>query len=302
MTLFRVEECRGEQPFASHASSRRPKSLQRQIAEALRTATQASVLFPWKLRLYSLFQPKIEYFQLLGFHGPELGELLSKNGILLGCSLNKTLVPSVKCVRQIVNNKKDLIKVLQRYAEWIIPRQQRVLDNAAFFKSCGIVGSQLSFLIKKNARLFAMRESLVRNYVSRAVNLGFSVNSRMLVHGLRTISSMSIVKFNRKLEIIQSCGFSRDEAMQMFRRTPGLLGRSETRLKFKIEVFLDKIMLPKSLLVNNPVILMLNMEKRVIPRWRVLKLLISKNLLMNNPSFLRVLHMREEKFLEKYIS
>ncbi|XP_028767356.1 uncharacterized protein LOC114725071 [Neltuma alba] len=251
MTLLRVEECRGEQPFASHASSRRPKTLQRQIAEALRTATQASVLFPWNLRLYSLFQiglseshiqsiisrrpqllfsrvdktlkPKIEYFQLLGFHGPELGELLSKNGILLSCSLNKTLVPSVKCVRQIVNNEKDLIKVLQRYAEWIIPRQQRVLDNAAFFKSCGIVGSQLSFLMTKNARLFAMRESLVRNYVSRTVNLGFSVNSRMLVHGLRTISSMSIVKFNRKLEIIQSCGFSRDEAMQMFRRTPGYL-------------------------------------------------------------------------------
>ncbi|XP_028793332.1 uncharacterized protein LOC114749030 isoform X2 [Neltuma alba] len=179
---------------------------------------------------------------------------------------------------------------------------QRILNNAAFLESCGIVGSHLSMLLSRQPFLFSAPESLVRNYVSRAVNMGFSINSGMLVHGLRTISGMNIVKFDRKLEMIQNCGFSKDETMQMFTRTPALLDRSEKRLKFKIEVFLNKIMLPKSVLINNPVILMLSLEKRVIPRWRVQQLLISKNLLEKNPSFFAVLKLREEKFLEKYIS
>ncbi|XP_054822526.1 uncharacterized protein LOC129320888 [Prosopis cineraria] len=133
--------------------------------------------------------------------------------------------------------------------------------------------------------------------------MGFSINSRMLVYALRVINSLSIVKFDRKLELIQSCGFSKDETMQIFRRAPALLHQSEKRLKFGIDVYLDKIMVPRSLLVKNPVILMLSMEKRVIPRWRVFQLLISKKLLLDkNPSFLEVLRLREDKFLGKYIS
>ncbi|XP_054820661.1 transcription termination factor MTERF4, chloroplastic-like [Prosopis cineraria] len=246
-------------------------------------------------------KPKIEYLQFLGFRGSELGELLSKNPYLLMCSLNKTLVPSVEAIRKIVNEEEDLMKLLRRDGNWIIQDHRKILRNAAFFQSCGIVGSQLSYLCMQQARLFVMRESVLRNYVSRAVNMGFCINSRMLVHAVMVISSLSFDTFNRKLESIQSCGFSKQETVQMFRRAPTLLQRSEKNLKVKIQVCLDKIMLPKSVLVKNPVILTLSMEKRVIPRWRVLQLLISEELLKKNPSFPQVLLLPEGKFLQKYI-
>ncbi|XP_054821716.1 uncharacterized protein LOC129320337 [Prosopis cineraria] len=261
---------------------------------------QPPILFS---RVDENLKPKIEYLQLLGFQCSELGKLLSKNATLLTRSLNKTLVPSVEAFRKIVNKEKDLIKLLHRNGNWIIPNHQKVLRNAAFLQSCGIVGSQLSFLLTTQGRLFVQQESLLQNYVSRAVNMGFSINSRMLVYALRVIYSLSIVKFDRKLELIQSCGFSKDETMRIFRRAPALLHQSEKRLKFGIDVYLDKIMVPRSLLVKNPVILMLSMEKRVIPRWRVLQLLISKKLLPGMiPNFLAVLKFREDKFVEKYIS
>ncbi|XP_054820666.1 uncharacterized protein LOC129319594 [Prosopis cineraria] len=234
---------------------------------------QPQVLFS---RVDNTLKPKIEYLQLLGFRGSELGELLSSNPILLTCSLNNTLVPSVEATKKIVNEEKDLIKLLRRNANWIIPYHRKILRNAAFFQSCGIVGSQLSYLCIQHARLFVMRDSVLRNYVSRAVNMGFCINSRMLVRAVVVISGLSFDTFNRKLESIQSCGFSKQETVQMFRKAPTLLQRSEKNLKVKIQVCLDKIMLPKSMLVKNPVILTLSMEKRVIPRWRVLQLLISR--------------------------
>ncbi|XP_028767354.1 uncharacterized protein LOC114725067 [Neltuma alba] len=228
-----------------------------------------------------------------GLSESQIQSMISLKPQILFSSVDKTLKPKIEYLQLLG---------FQGYGRWIISNQQRVFNNAAFLKSCGIVGSQLSFLLTHNASLFVIRESQLRSYVSWAVNLGFSINSGMLVHGLRTTTSMSIGKFENKLEVIQSCGFSKDETMQMFRRSPGLLSRSEERLKFKIQVCLVKIMLPKSLLVNSPVILMLSMEKRVIPRWRVRKLLVSKNLLNENPSSLQVLLLQEKKFLKKYIS
>ncbi|XP_054820669.1 uncharacterized protein LOC129319597 [Prosopis cineraria] len=105
-------------------------------------------------RVNETLQPKIEYLQLLGFEGSELGKLLSKNATLLTRSLNKTLVPSVEAFRKIVNDEKDLKKLLHRNGNWMIPKYQRVLRNAAFFQSCGIVGSQLSVLLTCHGRLF----------------------------------------------------------------------------------------------------------------------------------------------------
>ncbi|XP_054820668.1 uncharacterized protein LOC129319596 [Prosopis cineraria] len=265
---------------------------------------------PWTVLNY-LKQTGLSESQILsmiasrvpGFQGSELGKLLSKNANLLVYSLNKTLVPSVEAFRKIVNKEKDLMKLLHRNGNWIIPKYQKVLRNAAFFQGCGIVGSQLSVLLTCHGRLFLQQESLLQNHVSRAVNMGFSINSRMSVYALRVIYSLSIDKFDRKLELIQSCGFSKDETMRIFRRAPALLHQSEKRLKFRIDMYLDKVMVPRSLLVSNPVILMLSVEKRVIPRWRVFQLLISKKLQLDkNPSFLEVLGLREDKFLAKYIS
>ncbi|XP_054820667.1 uncharacterized protein LOC129319595 [Prosopis cineraria] len=259
---------------------------------------QPQILF---LRVDETLKPKIEYLKLLGFQGSELAKLLSKNPIFLMLSLNKTLVPSVGAIRKIVNVEEDLIKLLRRDGSWIIKDHRKILRNASFFQSCGIVGSQLSHLCVQHARLFVMRESVLRSYVSRAVNMGFCIHSRMLVHAVLAISGLSFDTFNKKLESIQSCGFSKQETMQMLRKAPSLLHRSEKNLKFGIQACLGKIMLPKSLLVKNPVILTLSLEKRVIPRWRVLQLLISKELHKKNPSFLKVLLLPEGKFLQEYI-
>ncbi|KAF7825200.1 transcription termination factor MTERF5, chloroplastic-like [Senna tora] len=247
-----------------------------------------------------ILKPKIEFFQQLGFEDSELHKFLSMHATILTHSLHKTLVPSVDTVRKIAYNEKDVIHVLLRTG-WILPKWKRISCNVAFLESCGIVGSQLSMLLKEQSRIFVASESKLRNLVSRAVNMGFDLNSRMLVHALETVSSLSIKTFERKLELIQSYGFSIDDSRQMFRRAPLLLRVSERKLMVGMEVFLHTIMLPKSVLVHRPQILMYSMEDRVIPRYKVLQLLISEKVLKKHPSFIRLIELPEEKFLNDYI-
>ncbi|XP_058735872.1 uncharacterized protein LOC131607941 [Vicia villosa] len=245
-------------------------------------------------------RPKVDLFQQLGFQGSDLSGFISMYPTLLTASLKKQLVPSVEAVKKIVHNEKDLIQVLYKCGR-LLPMYQLFVSNIAFLESCGIVGDQVLILLKRQSRLLSLPQSAVRNHVLQAVELGFHQNSRMLIHGLHTISSLSHKTFERKLDLIQSFGFSKDETLQMFKKAPTLLRVSDKKLKAGIEFFLHTVMLPKSVLANRPMILMYSIEDRVFPRYRVFQLLKSQNL-CKVPSFVYVLCLPEEMFLNKYIS
>ncbi|XP_027344121.1 transcription termination factor MTERF5, chloroplastic [Abrus precatorius] len=246
-------------------------------------------------------RPKIKHLQLLGFEASDLCNFISNNSTLLTSSLKKSLVPSVEAIRKIVCNENDFIHVLHRCG-WILPKYQKFMDNVIFLQSCGIVGSQLSMLLKQQSRLFVAPQSTIRKHVSRAVDMGFDENSRMLVHAIHTISGLSYKTFGRKLELINCFGFSKDESLQMFKRSPSLLRTSEKKLKVGLEFFLHTVMLPKLVLVRRPMILMYSMEDRILPRYRVWQLIISRKLCKKVPSYINVLYLSEEEFLYKYIT
>ncbi|PSS05881.1 Transcription termination factor like [Actinidia chinensis var. chinensis] len=250
-------------------------------------------------------KPKLQFFQDLGLAGPDLGKFISKHSVVLSHSLDKRLIPCVNVMKKVIvndKNNRDLIRVLQRGYWFFATPESRLLCNIALLENCGIVGSQLSMLLMRQSRLLTFRESMLRDLVSRVLDMGFSVHSRMFVYGLYTVSCLSGETFNRKLDLLHSFGFSKEECMEMFRRTPGLLRTSEEKLKFGIEFFLNDIKVTRSLLICQPHCLMNSMNERVIPRYRVLQVIKSKRLLMKDPRFLNVLHLSEGEFLEKYIS
>ncbi|KAH7565858.1 hypothetical protein JRO89_XS08G0026900 [Xanthoceras sorbifolium] len=221
-------------------------------------------------------KPKVEFFQEMGLVGPDLCKFISRNSRIFSSSLENKLIPCTQILKKILVNDKnnqDLIRIVRRRS-WLITMnpESRLLRNIAFFESCGIVGSQLSILLKMKPTLFVVEESKVRDLVSRVSDLGFSFHSRMFVYGLCIVFSLNKEIFERKLELLRSFGFTNNEAMEIFRKQPMLFSNSEERLK-------------------------------VIPRYRVMQILKSKSLLVLNkePSFFMMLAVSEKKFLEKFV-
>lgn len=248
-----------------------------------------------------ILKPKIELFRMLGFEGSKLCDFISKHSPILTSSLGKTLVPSVEAIRKIVSDDDDFVHVLHRCG-WILPKYKKIMNNVVFLESRGIVGSHLAMLLKLHPRLFISKQSTIESHVSRALELGFRENSRMFVHGIHSICSLSDKTFRRKLDLLICFGFSKEEGLQMFRRCPTLLRTSEKKLKIGMEFYLQTVMLPKSVLVHQPRILMYSMEDRVLPRYRVFQLLVSKKLCKKVPRYMYLLCLSEEMFLDKYIS
>ncbi|XWS41493.1 hypothetical protein CRYUN_Cryun17cG0086500 [Craigia yunnanensis] len=264
-----------------------------QIASSVRFAPQ--ILFA---DVEKKLKPKIKFFQDLGLVEPHLGKFFSRNSVLLICSLDK-LIPSIQLVKKVLgDNNNDLFKVFNRCSGFIARDCILKLSiNIEYLESCGIVGSQLSNLLTRQPRIFRMKESALRDLVSRVLDLGHSTDSRMLVHAIHTLNCLSEQTFKKKWELLKSYGFSDNDCVDMFRKTPGVFKVSGKKMKLGIEFYINVAKFDKNVLVSRPLLLMSSLEDRVIPRYRVWQIIKSK-LLKTDLSFLYILDFTENKFLK----
>ncbi|CAA0823572.1 Mitochondrial transcription termination factor family protein [Striga hermonthica] len=250
-------------------------------------------------------KPKIDFYQELGLHGPHLPIVISKNPGLLTGSLDKRLKPSIEAIKKVLKLdltlKEDEInllvfRMLSRRG-FIIMSGSRMESNIAYLRSCGVVGSQLIMLLKHEPRIFFTPGDDLKGLVSRAVEMGFKTGSRMLIYGVLVLYSNNPKTLSRKFELFQKLGFTRDECDLIFVKSPILFKASEEKLKRGVEFFTRTVGVDRSKLVASPSLLTFSVEKRVIPRLRVMEMVKSRGLLEKEPSVVTVLHMTEKKFL-----
>lgn len=262
------------------------------------------------LDVEKILKPKLIYFQELGIPKPHLAVFISKNPMLLTCSLDKKLKPCIELIKKVLeliqpdtskcNINDDMFHILSRYA-WVIGKDSRLLSSIKYLESCGIVGSQLVMILKNEPRLVYMSETKLKSLISRATELGFVVGSRMLVYGVFACYSNSAETLSRKYKVLQSFGFSKCQCTKMLLKSPHLFKSSEVRLRRGIEFFLNTVMLDKSMIVDWPQYLVFSMEKRVLPRYRVFKILKSRGLVEKLPRISSLLSYTEKTFMEKYV-
>ncbi|KAG7539243.1 Transcription termination factor mitochondrial/chloroplastic [Arabidopsis suecica] len=253
-------------------------------------------------------EPKLRFFEELGFSGSDLGKFVSQHSSFIGVSLVRKIIPTVEILKSIVAPKHEHLTVILSRCGWLLGTDPNLflLPNISYLKTCGIVGSQLASLLRRQPRIFNVPEEKLRGYVSRALELGFNLNSRMLVHAVLSLSSLSEKTFDRKLKLFVANGFSEDEITDIIRRSPGLIRCAEDKLTLGFEFYMKRMGIEREALVKRPCVLMYNLEKRVIPRLKVLQILREKRLLLKEEKkkkkkIFDIVEMTEEAFLEKYV-
>ncbi|CAA0831872.1 Mitochondrial transcription termination factor family protein [Striga hermonthica] len=258
-----------------------------------------------------ILKPKVDFCQELGLRGPHLPILISKNPKLLTSSLDKKLKPSIGVIKRVLECYRGestddeinllLFHILSRYG-WDIGNEARLESNIAYLKSCGIVGSQLIMLLKTELRLFSMREPELKGLVSQAVEMGFQMGSRMLVYGVHALYSNSPETISRKFGLFEELGFRKEECSLMFVKAPVVFKASEDKLRRSVDFFINTLGFNRSLLVGSPFLLKLSLERRMVPRFRVMELVKSRGVLKRHPSFVTVVLMTEDEFVNQFVS
>ncbi|OVA02266.1 Mitochodrial transcription termination factor-related [Macleaya cordata] len=123
----------------------------------------------------------------------------------------------------------------------------------------------------------------------------------MFTHAVRVIAGMSKSSWERKLMVYREFGWSDNDILSAFKKQPYCMLISEEKIRRVVEFFLEKLKLKPSEILYRPTLLRFSLEKRIVPRCAVVKILYSKGIKRKKLIMSTVLNMSERNFLEKFV-
>ncbi|EPS73057.1 hypothetical protein M569_01703, partial [Genlisea aurea] len=251
--------------------------------------------------LERVMKPKIKIFREFGYSADELAVLVSDHPWILNKAMEK-IDHSLAVLKEIVQSNAAVAELL-RSSGWFLTTDlnKSLVPNIEFLQSCGVTLDQLRSTIYHFPRFFLCSPQHLRESVRRADELGMKRSSRIFLHGVRVISSMSKEKWDSKWQTLIDVGFSKDDILKAFRQYPVVFAVSpEKMLKVK-EVVLATGRYDASCICKDAKSLGCSIEKWHKPRYQVLEILERKGVIKRWPNYTTLCRQSNLNFYKAYI-
>ncbi|KAK1278871.1 hypothetical protein QJS04_geneDACA003484 [Acorus gramineus] len=248
-------------------------------------------------------KPKMDFLRDVGFSIPDLIFLLSKNPCILTSSLGNQIVPAYGFLKSILGTDEVIISTAKR-APWLLHTDlhKRMGSKIEFLQDHGVPDSIISAVIKHQPRCFLnvhldrFTEALVK---LEAMDFRPSTSSFYMAFG--TLLSLNKSLWEEKFELYRSFGLSEDDILSAFKKRPQIMELSKDKMRRMMDFFLKEPGLGLPVVVNCPHLLVHSLEKMIIPRWSVIRVLTSHGILNKDVNLHTICKLKEEKFLERYV-
>ncbi|XP_062228488.1 transcription termination factor MTERF4, chloroplastic-like [Phragmites australis] len=175
------------------------------------------------------------------------------------------------------------------------------MPNLAFLQQCGINISEVAVMNMYSSRLFTLKPKSLREAAERVEELGVKRGSRMFPRALALVAFMSKEDVARKIGLLQKIGFSQDDALVIVRKAPPVLRLTEEKIKRAMNFLTTDVGLEAPYIAERPALFMYSLERRLLPRHFLLKVLREKGLLNIEFDYYYTASMAENIFLQKFV-
>ncbi|XP_059638864.1 probable leucine-rich repeat receptor-like protein kinase At1g35710 [Cornus florida] len=131
--------------------------------------------------------------------------------------------------------------------------------------------------------------------------MDFDPTSRQVMLAIYSMTVMSKSLWEQKLGIYSSFGLPEDDIIAAFKLQPVCMLGSEEKIRKLMGFFVNQLKLKPKVISKHPNLLLLSLEKRIVPRCAVLQLLMSKNMIKGDLSLIFALKMTEKMFVGKFV-
>ncbi|KAI5600551.1 hypothetical protein BDE02_01G032100 [Populus trichocarpa] len=247
-------------------------------------------------------EPKFDFFIKNGFEGQLLPQILMSDPRILVCRLDTRIKPCLELLKPFLGSNENIIAVLKR-ASWLLTYSFKscVQPNIDFLIKEGLPLDKMAKLLMSYPRTILIKHDRMVSAANYLKNLGLEPKAPMFIHAFRVMVQLSEPTWKKKIEAWKSVGWSEGEILGTFKRFPFLLSCSEEKINCMMDFFVNTVKLGHQTITANPSIFKYSFDKRIYPRYNVLKVLESKKLIRvrKTATFLKI---SEEKFLENYIT
>ncbi|KAK1318709.1 hypothetical protein QJS10_CPB04g00588 [Acorus calamus] len=247
-------------------------------------------------------KPKMDFLRDVGFSNPDLIFILSKNASILTCSLHNHIKPAVGFLKGILGTDEAVILTTKRDS-WLLHKNRKTMVlRIQALRDQGVLDSDISALIKRRPRiLLTGHPDRFTEAVTKVKAMGFEPSSFLFYSALGTILSISDSKWEEKFELYRSFGWSEDDLLSALKKQPEIMLISQDKIRKMMDFFSKEPGLGLSILSSSPHLLWRSLEKAIIPRYLVIRVLTSQGLLNKDVNFSVICTLKKEKFLEKYV-
>ncbi|OVA06460.1 Mitochodrial transcription termination factor-related [Macleaya cordata] len=251
---------------------------------------------------YKTFKPKVEFFNSIGLSGLDLTKILSKNINILLRSLENHIIPTYAFLKSILHTDQNVISTLNR-STWVLLEDpgKRIVPNIGVLRDQGVPESNISLLLNTQPRALLVTADRFKKIVEEIKGMDFDPLQTAFVSAVHTLTSMSKSSWEAKLNVFRKWGLSEDQIRTAFRKQPKALTLSEKKIMAIMDFFVNQMGYNPSFLAEHPHLITYSLEKRIIPRCRVLRILVSKGLIKKKFHLTSVLTIGEKSFLERYV-
>ncbi|OEL15594.1 hypothetical protein BAE44_0023387 [Dichanthelium oligosanthes] len=179
-----------------------------------------------------------------------------------------------------------------------------IKPNIALLRQCGLSVRDIADMCSRKARMLTFSPERTKEVKLRVEELGIVVPRRLgsLKHTVSAVANTAKETNAAKLEFLKSTlDCSKSEIATAVSKVPSILRMSEDSLLRKIQFMINEAGLEPQYILGRPVLLTYSLEKRLVPRHCLMKVLLAKGLLKSNLSFSTMANIGEKTFRLKFI-
>ncbi|CAN4116373.1 unnamed protein product [Withania somnifera] len=246
-------------------------------------------------------KPKFQCLREVGLSGSDLVDLFLAYGEGLYKIVASDLRSNLDYLRKLFSSKEALLKLIKRSPKLLaVDGPERFEPKILLLQRFGFSNAKIEKLLLQRPGILFKKSEWLEEILHRAEKeLQISPKSGMFMYGVLAFISLRKSTVEKKIGAFRSCGWCDLDIMTVLRKQPLCLIMSEARIQRALYFFTRELGFKPEYLVNNPAFLMLSLDKRVIPRNEVLKVLKEKlNLKVN---FSRAMYISEPSFRSEFV-
>ncbi|XP_060198763.1 uncharacterized protein LOC132627435 [Lycium barbarum] len=248
-------------------------------------------------------KPKFQCLMDLGLSGSDLVNVVAKDSQIIERGLDTHIRPTIDLLRRTLGCDENIVKAIKRFPWLLTFGAHHIMEtNLLLLKNSGVPDLRIKKLLLRIPRCIAQKPQWFKGLLHRVEN-EFRVprDSPSFLYGFQVLTSQKKSTLDRKFGIFKSFGWSDDDILEMFRKLPFCVGLSEVRIQKALNLFMNELGFETAYLVSHPAILVFSLEKRVIPRLQVLKILDEKKVERRKLDLYYVLSLTELKFIDYFV-
>jgi len=241
--------------------------------------------------------PKFQFFLSKGSSTSDIANLVCKSPRVLSVSLKNQIVPTYELVYRFLQSDKETLAVLNYNSNLFCDRS--VQNNITMLIENGVSDSNIKRLLREHNRAFKTRDML--KLVKELKDLGF--NCSKTTFGVALIAKSSITKtlWKEKVDALKKWGWSDEDVLQAFRKQPHCMTTSIDKINLVMSFWVNQLGWDAMAIAKTPDILLLSLEKRIIPRATVVQFLLNNGLRNKNSSLIYPFLRTEKLFIDMFI-